>query len=180
MLAAELRKTAELLAASLAEVPRAQDFQPLADHLYDFAENTPRLIENMGEWLLRLPRAEDYEPLAAPLREFARVSPALAESLGSVVRTVAPLPELVARLAETAEKLRRLPAAAPASSGPRGEALAPALAEAADRMGAARDAIRAALESLPQDTAYATFAAQLRELATVSRRSWTGCARSLP
>jgi hypothetical protein len=176
-LAVQLRETAELLAASLKEVPRAQDFQPLADHLYAFAENTPRLIESleavrsvvapMEEWLLRLPRAEDYEPLAAPLREFARVSPALAESLGSVVRTVAPLPHLVGRLSETVERLRALPAA-PSSPGARDGALAPALADAADRMESAREAIRSALESLPQDEAYATFATQLKELATVS------------
>lgn len=198
-LTAQLRKTAELLASALAEVPKAQDFQPLADHLYAFAESTPRLIASLeavrsavtpmqaaarslgevaetlvathhgwGEWLLRLPRAEDYEPLAAPLREFARVSPALAESLGSVVRTIAPLPELVARLGETADKLRALPSARPSPPTSRGGALAPALAEAADRMAAAREAIRGALLSLPQDEAYARFATQLKELATVS------------
>ena len=170
-------KTAELLAASLAEVPRAQDFQPLADHLYAFAESTPRLIESLesvrsavaplDEWLLRLPRAEDYEPLAAPLREFARVSPALAESLGSVVRTVAPLPDLVGRLSETAERLRALPSAPSAATGREG-ALTPALAQAADHMAAARQAIRSALQSLPQDEAYTRFATQLKELATVS------------
>lgn len=41
MLVAELR-------ASLAEVPRAADFQPLADHLYEFAESAPRLIEGLA------------------------------------------------------------------------------------------------------------------------------------
>jgi hypothetical protein len=177
-LAAQLRQTAELLAASLAEVPKVQDFQPLADHLYAFAENTPRLIESLesvraavaplDEWLLRLPRAEDYEPLAAPLREFARVSPALAESLGSVVRTVAPLPDLVARLSETAERLRALPSAPPPAPQPRSAALTSALADAADRMASAREAIRSALQSLPQDEAYTRFAGQLKELATVS------------
>jgi hypothetical protein len=35
-------------------------------------------------------------------------------------------------------------------------------------MAAARESIRAALDTLPRDTAYETFAAQLRELATVS------------
>lgn len=193
-LAAQLRASAQLLVDSLAEVPRAQDFQPLADHLYAFAESTPRLIEGLesvrqavvpieaaarslgevaetllatqqswSESLLRLPRAEDYEPLAAPLREFARVSPALAETLGSVVRSVGPLPELVGRLSETADRLRMSrPAAAARHS------LAPALAETADSLAAARGAIRGALDSLPRDQAYARFAAQLKELAGVS------------
>jgi hypothetical protein len=198
-LTTQLRETAELLVASLAEVPKAQDFQPLADHLYAFAESTPRLIESLeavraavkpmeaaarslgevaetlvathqgwSESLMRLPRAEDYEPLAAPLREFARVSPALAESLGSVMRAVAPLPEVVGRLSETAEKLRALPTAPRVPAGGRDGTATAALTEAADRMAAAREAIRAALESLPQDAAYAKFAAQLKELATVS------------
>jgi len=198
-LAAQLRRSAELLVASLADVPKVQDFQPLADHLYSFAESMPRLIESLesvrqavgpmeaaarslgevaetlvathqswSESLLRLPRAEDYEPLAAPLREFARVSPALAETFGSVVRSVAPLPELVARLSETADKLRTLRPATPSPTVAASDALAPALAEAADRLGAARLAIRGALDSLPRDPAYATFAAHLKELATVS------------
>jgi hypothetical protein len=198
-LTAQLRETAELLVASLAEVPKAQDFQPLADHLYAFAESTPRLIESLesvrsavkpmeaaarslgevaetlvathqgwSESLLRLPRAEDYEPLAAPLREFARVSPALAESLGSVMRAVAPLPEVVGRLSETADKLLSLPAARPSATRAPEGALGPALAEAAESMATAREAIRAALDSLPQDAAYEKFAAQLKELATVS------------
>ncbi len=167
------------VAAALAEVPKAEDFQPLADHLYAFAESAPRLIrsleavtssvgpmqaaarslgevaevllatqESWNESLLRLPRAEDYEPLAAPLREFARVSPALAETLAEALRTL------------------RATAAAPPAGG--AGALAGALTEAADRLAAARATIRRALDGLPRDPAYATFAAHLKELATVS------------
>jgi ABC-type transporter Mla subunit MlaD len=137
-----------------------------ARSLGEVAETLVATHQSWSESLLRLPRAEDYEPLAAPLREFARVSPALAETFGSVVRSVAPLPELVARLSETADKLRALRPASPTVSA--SDALAPALAEAADRLGAARLAIRGALDSLPRDPAYATFAAHLKELATVS------------
>jgi len=195
---AELAALRAEIASALAEVPKAEDFQPLADHLYAFAESTPRLIasleavrgavgpletaarslaevaetliathESWSESLLKLPRAEDYEPLAAPLREFARVAPALAETLGSVVRAVTPLSDLVARLGETADKLRAQPIAsapAPVAQG----SVASALAGAADGLAAAHEAIRSALDSLPQEPAYAKFAAQLKELATVS------------
>ena len=198
-LAAQLRESAELLGASLAETPKAQDFQPLADHLYAFAEGTPRLLEGLefvreavgpleaaarklgdvadtlvathqswSESLLKLPRAEDYEPLAAPLREFARVAPVLAQTLGSVVRAVTPLPNLVSQLSDTAQKLLTLRSPPPAAPVAEHDALAPALADAAERFAEARGVIRAALETLPRDSAYSAFAAQLRELATVS------------
>ena len=190
-LVARLSASAELLSATAAELPRADDFQPLADHLYAFAQSAPRLLESLeavraavgpleaaarslgdvaetlvdthqgwAESLLRLPRAEDYEPLTEPLREFARVSPLLAETLAAVVKAVTPLPRMVQQVlgAETP------PRPAPVPDG----GLRRPLAEAADRMVAARDAIRSGLASLPRDRAYAQAAAHLRELATVS------------
>ena len=194
-LAETLRESAASLGTSLADVPRVEDFEPLADHLYGFAEVAPRLIESLesvqkavgpveaaaatlgevadtmmafhqswNESLLRLPRAEDYEPLAAPLREFARVSPALAETLGAVVRAVAPLPDVVAKLSEVTRSLTRPKAELPAP----GEGLEDALKKAAQALGAARQAIREALQDLPRDPAYARAAGQLRELASVS------------
>ena len=186
-----LNQSAELLASTAADLPRADDFQPLADHLYAFAQSAPRLVDSLeavreavgpleaaarslsdvaetlvathhgwSESLLRLPRAEDYEPLTEPLREFARVSPLLAETLGAVVKAVTPLPGMVQQVLGVAETLHPVPA-------PDG-ALRRPLLEAADRMGAARVAIRDGLASLPRDRDYAQAAAHLRELATVS------------
>ena len=188
-----LGESAELLAATAADLPRADDFQPLADHLYAFAQSAPRLVERLeavreavapleaaaaslaevaetlvathhgwSESLLRLPRAEDYEPLTVPLREFARVSPLLAETLAAVVKAVTPLPVMVQQV---------LVAATSGAGGgaPRADTrLRAPLEEAADRMAAARAAIREGLASLPRDRAYAEAAAHLRELATVS------------
>jgi hypothetical protein len=198
-LLARFTANVEMLAVSAAEVPKAEDFEPLADHLYAFAQSAPRLLESLeavrlamgpleaaahslvdvsetlaathqswSDSLLRLPRAEDYEPLAGPLREFARVSPALAESLGSVVRAVAPLPDLVRQLSETAQVLRALPTAPPPSTQGSDGAPRAALAGAADALGEARMTLRAALATLPRDPVYAKVAAQLRELASVS------------
>jgi len=107
--------------------------------------------ESWTQSLLQLPRAEDYEPLVGPLREFTRVSPVLAETLASVVRAVTSLPKLIEPLL----------AAAGAGSGRD-------LAEAAGRVSAARRAIGEALATLPRDRTYASAAAHLRELATVS------------
>jgi hypothetical protein len=200
-LVSRLRESAELLAATAAELPRADDFQPLADHLYAFAQSAPRLLESLeavrsavgpleaaarglgevaetlaathhgwSESLMRLPRAEDYEPLTEPLREFARVSPLLAETLAAVVKAVTPLPAMVQQVlgaaggARSAPALPRSAAAPPtASDGLRGP-----LADAAERMGAARAAIRSGLSSLPRERSYGQAAAHLRELATVS------------
>jgi hypothetical protein len=190
-LVARLTESAELLSATAAELPRADDFQPLADHLYAFAESAPRLLESLeavraavaplesaarslgdvaetlvathhgwSESLLRLPRAEDYEPLTEPLREFARVSPLLAETLSAVVKAVTPLPGMVQKVLGAAETLHPESAPEPGLRRP--------LAEAADRMATAHEAIRNGLASLPRDRAYAQAAAHLRELATVS------------
>ena len=189
-----LGESAELLASTAADLPRAEDFQPLADHLYAFAESAPRLVERLeavreavapleaaavslgevaetlvathhgwSESLLRLPRAEDYEPLTVPLREFARVSPLLAETLAAVVKAVTPLPVMVQQVLGAATSVGA--AAAPRRSD---AGLRAPLEEAAERMAAARTAIREGLSSLPRDRAYAEAAAHLRELATVS------------
>jgi ABC-type transporter Mla subunit MlaD len=188
---ARLGASADLMSATAAELPRADDFQPLADHLYAFAQSAPRLLESLeavrsavapletaarslgevaetlvathhgwSESLLRLPRAEDYEPLTEPLREFARVSPILAETLAAVVKAVTPLPGMVQKVLGAAETLH--PRAAS------DDALRQPLADAADRMANAHEAIRAGLASLPRDRTYAQAATHLRELATVS------------
>ncbi len=158
---------ADVARLRLDEIPRAEDFQPLADHLYAFAEAAPKLLaeldsvrhatetltathESWNQSLMHLPRAEDYEPLVGPLREFTQVSPVLAETLASVVRAVTPLPKLIEPL------VRKLPSAPADDSA--------ALA----KVKTARAAIEDALGTLPRDAEYASAAAHLRELATVS------------
>jgi uncharacterized damage-inducible protein DinB len=185
-LAERLKAGCDRLERAAAEAPKVSDFEPLAEHLYTFAASAPRLLEGLQEVpkaaatiqasltslrevaetlhdsndrladsLLRVPRAEDYEPLAAPLREFARVAPALAEALAEVLR--------VAR--SPADSVRERPNGADATAP---QPAARALESAAERMAEAREAILAALGSLPRDPTYARFAAQLRELAAVS------------
>lgn len=208
--AARFEAGCESLGRSLHELPRPDDFQPLADHLYAFASTAPALLESLhdvpraaepiqasvraleqlaetlhfthesfSESLLRLPRAEDYEPLAAPLSEFARVSPALAESLGEVLRVARPLAAAVQELESVGRALRAteerlvqaLAARAEGTTRPTAppDASSPVdVARAAACMRAARQAIRDALGTLPQEPAYAALAGQLRELATVS------------
>ena len=87
-LVARLTESAELLSATAAELPRADDFQPLADHLYAFAESAPRLLESL----------EAVRAAVAPLESAAR-------SLGDVAET------LVATHHGWSESLLRLPRA---------------------------------------------------------------------
>ena len=123
--AERLGRLGDRLALSLDEVPKAADFEPLAEHLYEFArqapalaaslEELPRVVEQakqtFSEALLRLPRAEDYEPLAEPLREFARVSPALATALREVLAVASPLAAMAAPLSESVRGLAHVTAA---------------------------------------------------------------------
>ena len=167
----KLNDTAALLVSGLKEAPKAEDFQPLADHLYEFAQATPRLLTSLQgvqqaiepledaaraleQVLVTLPRAEDYEPLVEPLREFATVAPALAEQLAVVMKNVAPLRDAVAELRQAAGRLPPAPTAAPA--------------DAAERMAEARRAIQDALASLPRDPEYRKVADHLKALASVS------------
>jgi len=192
-----LQEVSERLATSLAETPTAADFQPLADHLYAFAETAPRLVEaleglpnvvgsfdsstkalhevaetlqythqSFADSLLTLPRAEDYEPLAGPLREFAKVSPLLAESLSEVLKVAAPLASAVRNLEQVARSLEASRQRLEAVPAPQGDA-APA-GEVLAELEAIEVQIGGALASLPADAEYGRFAAQLREIASVS------------
>jgi hypothetical protein len=166
----KLKHSAELLASGLKDVPKVDDFQPLADHLYEFAQAMPQLAKSLQgvqqavepledavraleHVLVTLPRAEDYEPLIGPLREFAKVAPALAEQLAVVMKSVAPLHEAVGQIRKTADSLRQAPVL---SAGD------------AERRALARQAIRDALASLPRDPEYRKVADHLKALASVS------------
>jgi ABC-type transporter Mla subunit MlaD len=169
------------LQAALAEVPRASEFEPLAEHLYEFARTAPTLRaaaepveaavrtlqevsetltftqESFAESILSLPTAQEYEPLIAPLSEFARVAPDLAVSLRGILSAAAPMHETARRLDDAARAMVARPSARSAGDDAwRVEAAA------------ARDEIRSALDGLPRDEDYARVAGQLRELATVS------------
>lgn len=192
-----LRRTAELLAAALADVPRAEQFQPLADHLYEFVRQAPSLVESLGA----LPQA--IAPLEDGARALDEISLALqascerfSESLLRLPRAedYEPLVEPLREFARVAPTLAERLGALMRSVGPLGEAVETlretvarlerdlpalerglpaaaghaALRSAAERMEEAEAAIREALASLPRDPAYARVAGQLRELASVS------------
>jgi hypothetical protein len=196
--AGELREGLELLRAALAEVPRAQDFEPLADHLYAFAEMAPRLIEGLESVQKAV---GPVEAAAATLGQVVDTLTAIhhswSESLLRLPRAedyeplAAPLREFARvspALAETLGAVVRAVAPLPdlvaqlqratdlvkdLGTGARGGAhaedgLRPAATRAAQDLRAAHEAIRTALKGLPADPAYAGVAAQLRELATVS------------
>jgi hypothetical protein len=191
---ARLGASADLMSATAAELPRADDFQPLADHLYAFAQSAPRLLESL----------EAVRAAVAPLETTARSLGEVAETLvathhgwsESLLRLpraedyepltdplrefarVAPL--LAETLSAVVKAVTPLPGMVqqvlgvaetlhprPAAVSDDG-ALRRSLTEAADRMATAREAIRGGLASLPRDRAYAQAAAHLRELATVS------------
>jgi hypothetical protein len=143
---ASLREVAETLhfsndrlADAVLKVPRAEDYEPLAAPLREFARVAPALAEALAE-VLRVAR-----PLADSVREL----PALTEAIRSV--------------RAAAEEPRRSKGMDPSS-----EAAARALESAAERMGEASESILAALAALPQDAEYGRFASQLREIAAVS------------
>jgi hypothetical protein len=192
---ARLSQSADLLSSTAAELPRADDFQPLADHLYAFAESAPRLLES-----LEAVRAA-VTPLESAARSLGDVAETLvathqgwSESLLRLPRAedYEPLTEPLREfarvsplLAETLSAVVKAvtplpgmvqqvlgvaetlhPRSAPVAASEPG--LRRPLTEAADRMATAHEAIRNGLASLPRDRAYAQAAAQLRELATVS------------
>jgi ABC-type transporter Mla subunit MlaD len=126
------------LADAVLKVPRAEDYEPLAAPLREFARVAPALAEALAE-VLRVAR-----PLADSVREL----PALGEAIREI-RAVAEAP-------------------APRAGSDGAGAVAEALEAAAERMGEASESIQSALAALPQDPEYARFAAQLREIAAVS------------
>jgi hypothetical protein len=192
---ARLSQSADLLSATVADLPRADDFQPLADHLYAFAQSAPRLLESL----------EAVRTAVGPLETAARSLGDVAETLVAthqgwsesllrlpraedyeplteplrefarvsplLAETLAAVVKAVTPLPEMVQKVLGVaetlhPRSAPAPL-PDGGLRRP-LTEAADRMATAHEAIRNGLASLPRDRAYAQAASHLRELATVS------------
>lgn len=131
---------------SLLRLPRADEFEPLAAPLREFARVAPALAESLAE-LLRLARP-------------------LAESAARVEALAQPLSQATLRLDLAAAALGAQ-AHAQAPAAPAALAAGPAEAAAAC-MERARVAILEALASLPREREYAQLAGQLRELASVS------------
>jgi hypothetical protein len=161
--------------------PETAELARLVASLDEVAAGLQYAHQSFQEAVLHLPRAEDYEPLAAPLREFARTSPALVDAMREVMKAAGPLAgllgpltavargleEAVASVEATGRQLTAALAAVPGATTAPAEEI-PRLTEVANRVGWAYEAIEEALASLPHDADYAPFAAQLRELATVS------------
>jgi hypothetical protein len=192
---ARLGQSADLLSATAADLPRADDFQPLADHLYAFAQSAPRLLESL----------EAVRAAVGPLETAARSLSDVAETLVAthqgwsesllrlpraedyeplteplrefarvsplLAETLAAVVKAVTPLPEMVQKVlgvaETLHPRSTSTVRPEGGLRRP-LTEAADRMATAHEAIRSGLASLPRDRAYAQAAAHLRELATVS------------
>ncbi|MGE0454425.1 MAG: hypothetical protein AB7O37_23595 [Vicinamibacteria bacterium] len=69
--AALRESSAAALREALAEVPKAEDFQPLADHLYEFAQSAPRLLEGL----------ESVSAAVAPIEGASRAMQEIADTL---------------------------------------------------------------------------------------------------
>jgi hypothetical protein len=191
---ARMGASADLMSATAADLPRADDFQPLADHLYAFAQSAPRLLESLEAV------REAVAPLETAARSLGEVAETLVathhgwsesllrlpraedyEPLTEPLRDFARVSPLLAEtLAAVVKAVTPLPGMVQKVLGvaetvhPRSAPASPEaglrrpLTEAADRMATAHEAIRNGLASLPRERAYAQAAAHLRELATVS------------
>lgn len=143
-----LHFTHESFNESLMRLPRAEDYEPLAAPLAEFARVSPALSASLGEVLA----------LARPLQEAAQ----------DLAATGARLHTLEQRLDQAAASAATPDAPASLASPAAPRPLAWAAAQALTELETARDTITAALDSLPTDARYAAVAAQLRELASVS------------
>jgi phage shock protein A len=135
-----LETTQSAFADALLRMPRAEDYEPLAEPLREFARVTPALVESLRE------------------------VPALARGVSDAVRS---LEEATRRIEAAGAAASPPPGVEAVAAGPASD-LEARLAAAAATVESARRAVAAALETLPRGDDYAPLAAQLRELATVS------------
>lgn len=149
-LAETLHFTHERFNESLLRLPRAEDYEPLAAPLAEFARVSPALRESLAE-VLRVAR-----PLGAAVQAMEGASRELRATGLRLNDALAGAPAAAA------------PGAAPEPAATDGAAWRAAVGEAAACMQAARQAILGALATLPREPAYSALAGQLRELATVS------------
>ena len=137
-------------AEALLRLPRAEDYEPLAEPLREFARVSPALATALREVLA----------VASPL---AAMAAPLAESMRGLAHVTATLEATGRQLAEAALALR-----AGAGSRERGAVSRSAAPEIARRVDSAREAVLLALADLPRASDYEPTARQLREIASVS------------
>ena len=135
-----LETTQSAFADALLRVPRAEDYEPLAEPLREFARVTPALVESLRE------------------------VPALTRAVGEAVRT---LEDATRRIEAAGPVAAPAPREEAVPAGPASD-LEARLEAAAATIESARRAVGDALDTLPRGDDYAPLAAQLRELATVS------------
>jgi DNA repair ATPase RecN len=131
------------LADALAEVPRAADFEPLAEHIYELARHAPRLLEALEA----VPAAiAPFQQSVASLRETADtlhyVHESFAESLLRLPRAedYEPLARPLAEFARVSPALAESLADVLRVTAPLGEAVA-GLRRVTEELGATRDAL---------------------------------------
>jgi ABC-type transporter Mla subunit MlaD len=112
-----LDRLAERLALSLEEVPKAADFEPLAEHLYEFARQAPAL----GSSLQELPKVA--APLAASVKTLLEVSETLQQANQSFSEALLRLPR-AEDYEPLAEPLREFARVSPALAAALREVLA--------------------------------------------------------
>ncbi len=137
-------------AEALLRLPRAEDYEPLAEPLREFARVSPALATALREVLA----------VASPL---AAMAAPLAESMRGLAHVTATLEATGRQLAESALALR-----AGAEVRERGALPRSAAPEIARRVDSAREAVLLALADLPRASDYEPAARQLREIASVS------------
>jgi ABC-type transporter Mla subunit MlaD len=135
---------------ALLRLPRAEDYEPLAEPLREFARVSPALSTALREVLA----------VASPL---AAMAAPLSESTRALARVTATLEATGRQLAESAAALQK-PADARADE-PRPAEGVPDLAQHLD---SAHEAVLEALAGLPRASDYEPAARQLREIASVS------------
>lgn len=150
-LAETLQYAHESFSEALLKLPRADDFEPLAEPLREFARVAPALAESLSE-VLRTTR---------PLGETVKGLQQIADSLLAMQEGMASFAAMAMH--------------APAAASPATAAGSPTdgegrrvLEQVAARTEEARDQILGALATLPRDPDYARVAGRLKEMATQS------------
>jgi len=140
-LAETFQLTQQSFNESLMRLPRAEDYEPLAAPLREFARVSPALTQALADAM--------------------RATAPLGNLVGELRETTAALRSLSAAAAHRPPKHDA--AAREGAQAPKG-----ASRDAVQAMSRAAAAIRSALQTLPRDREYAKVAAQLREIASVS------------
>ena len=135
---------------ALLRLPRAEDYEPLAEPLREFARVSPALATALREVLA----------VASPL---AAMAAPLSESMRGLAHVTATLEAMGRQLAESTLALRGRAGGTESEPLPHED-----LSEVARRLDSALEAILEALAGLPRPSDYEPAARQLREIASVS------------